>query len=352
MNILLLGYYGKKNIGDDIFLKQLIGYFCQRKTIKQIFIFCESNYYDIASNKVIFFETPRLSQAEKDEIVFKSDCIAWGGGSLNLESKPLDLLKLQARSQSMGKRFCFLGIGLESLDDREKEGIAEVFEKADLLYVRDNHSYELALQRLKSRHSPCLGGDLAFLNLSIYEAFINPSEKTKNSSKISNISFSGKFWWGEGRAEFYAQQLLPLIEKFNAVIHLLPAHVGELRNDNSFHERLKKYLPDGNCQLHSWDNIEDFLGIIGQMDFHIGNRLHSLIIADIMGVPNIGIGNHLKIKNYLKKINMLSKERFLMFMEDIAIERVEKIFQEYEKPKKFISQESKKCRECLEFFLK
>lgn len=116
MNILLLGYYGKKNIGDDLFLNQLIGYFSEKNKIDNIFVFCESNYYDIVSNKVVFFETGRLSQAEKDDIVFKSDRIAWGGGSLNLESKPLDLLKLQARSQSMGKRFCFLGIGLESLD--------------------------------------------------------------------------------------------------------------------------------------------------------------------------------------------------------------------------------------------
>src|SRR3712207_6863944 len=43
-------------------------------------------------------------------------------------------------------------------------------------------------------------------------------------------------------------------------------------------------------KIYSWKHPEEFIEILSQMDFHIGNRLHSLILADILGVPNIGIG--------------------------------------------------------------
>ncbi len=61
------------------------------------------------------------------------------------------------------------------------------------------------------------------------------------------------------------------------------------------------------------------------MDFHIGNRLNSIIIADIVGVPNLGIIQEgtLKIKNYIEKTQILTQERIVQFMEPIAKERIE-----------------------------
>ncbi|MBG1267848.1 polysaccharide pyruvyl transferase family protein [Nostoc sp. WHI] len=346
MNIFLIGYYGQSNVGDDIFVQQLTKFWEAQEFVKRVFVVCKDNYYDNSASKIKFFSSHKLTKLHRLWLILKTDYIVWGGGSLNISSKPKDLVRLQFFSKLMGKRFCFLGVGLESVKAGAEDNVVEIFENADFLYLRDKNSYQLVQEKIKYNKSFCLGGDLAFLDLTFYEKYIN---QRKISNNINNISFSGKYWWGEGRGEFYAQQLMPLIEKFNSVIHLLPAHIGDERNDNSFHKLLKKYLPEKNCLIHSWNKPEEFIEILSKMDFHLGNRLHSIIIADILGVPNIGIGDHpSKISNYINKTEMLTTERIAAFMEPLSVERIENIFQTYKRPEEFILNESKTSKEGLE----
>jgi polysaccharide pyruvyl transferase WcaK-like protein len=350
MNIILMGYSGFKNIGDDLSIQQLIQLFSSKEVIKNIFVFCEEDYSQITNNKVIYCNTHKLSTLQKASIFFQSDCLVWSGSSSNLKDNSSKLSILQKLARITGKRFCYLSIGLEAFQSEELETKARFLKNADLSYLRDKNSYGIAVSHLKSV-KPYLGGYLAFLNLDGYKKFIRGDRPTQ----LNNISFTGNFWWGEGRAEFYSQQLLPFIEKFNSTIHLLPAQVSQQRNDNKFHKLLKNYLPEENCKLHSWSQPQDFVEILSQMDFHFGNRLHSVILADILGIPNVGIDEYVsknsKIKNYIDKTEMLSLHRMLNFMEPIDICTIEKIFYEYQRPSEFILNESKTAKEGVELVL-
>ncbi|CEJ44714.1 polysaccharide pyruvyl transferase family protein [Umezakia ovalisporum] len=348
MKILMMGYYGCNNVGDDIFVNQLTKFWESQQLIEKVFVLCQDNYYHSTAKKIKFFSN-KLTKLQRLWLMLNSDFIVWGGGTLNFSSKPKNLLRLQTFTKLMGKRFCFLGVGLESFKPGTEKNLAQIFENADFLYVRDKHSYSLVSEKINYAKSFHLGGDLAFLDLAIYEKYLN---KKSTPNQLNNISFSGKFWWGEGRGEFYAQQLMPLIEKFNSVIHLLPAHQGKERNDNQFHQLLKKYLPEDNCQIHSWEQPEHFVEILSRMDFHFGNRLHSVIIADLVGVPNLGIGDYpSKISNYIEKTGILAQQRIAAFMEPISLDRIEHIYHQYQRPEEFILNESNRSRECLEKLL-
>lgn len=350
MNILLLGYYGFKNIGDDLSIQELIEIFASQEIIKNIFVFCEDTSYESTNTKVVFCNTRKLSILQKIFILFQSDYLIWGGSTYNLKDSSNKLLMMQQFAKLVGKRFCYLGVGLESFSIEELTTKAKVLKNADILYLRDKNSYNLAVSKMDSIKA-YLGGYLAFLNPDRYEKWI----KSDRANQIQNISFTGNFWWGEGRAEFYSQQLLPLIEKFNAVIHLLPAQVGVEKNDNKFHKLLKNYLPDRNCKIHSWSQPQDFVELLSQMDFHFGNRLHSVMLANLLGIPNIGIDEYVsktsKIKNYIDKTEMLPLHRMLNFMEPIDICVIEKIFHEYQRPSEFILNESKTAKEGVELVL-
>ncbi|MUG91290.1 polysaccharide pyruvyl transferase family protein [Scytonema sp. UIC 10036] len=350
MNIILMGYYGFKNVGDDLCIQELIKYFSGKEVITKIFVFCEDNSYETMNSKVVFCNTRKLSTIQKASILFQSDYLIWSGSTYNLKENSGKLLMAQKFAKMTGKRFSYIGVGLESFKSEELETKAKFLKNADVLYLRDKNSYELAVSKLKSVKS-YLGGYLAFLNVDGYDKFI----RSDCSSQLKNISFTGNFWWGEGRAEFYSQQLLPLIEKFNSVIHLLPAQLCVERNDNKFHKLLKNYLPDENCKLHSWNQPQDFVEILSQMDFHFGNRLHSIILADLLGIPNVGIDEYIsknsKIKNYIDKTEMLPLQRMLNFMEPIHICAIEQIFHEYQRPSKFILNESKTAKESVDLVL-
>jgi polysaccharide pyruvyl transferase WcaK-like protein len=342
MNILLMGYYGHQNVGDDLFVKQLTRYFSNNNAVKKIFVLCKDAYYERVSDKVVFFPVHQLTKLKKLALILRSDCLAWGGGTLNLGGRPTDLLRMQAITKVTGKQFCFLGVGLNPGISKD---ISDVFRKADLLYVRDRYSYQIATQEFKFQNSCYLGGDLAFLDLSLYESLV---KKNHSTPALSNLSFCGKHWWGEGRCEFYAQQLKPLIEKHNTMIHFLPGHVGDERNDNNSHRLLLNYLPASNCKLHSWKDPLDFCTVLSQMDFHIGTRLHSLIIADILGVPNIGIGSKKsKIGYYLDKTEVLSSERVVEAMQPLPITQIETVLQQYRRPNEFINNESRTAQQCI-----
>lgn len=68
MNIILMGSYGFKNIGDDLSIQQLIQLFSSKEVIKNIFVFCEEDYSQITNNKVIYCNTHKLSTLQKASI--------------------------------------------------------------------------------------------------------------------------------------------------------------------------------------------------------------------------------------------------------------------------------------------
>jgi len=345
MNVLLLGYYGHRNIGDDLFVRHLI-HFLSHKS-KKIFLICDDTYYkrDYLSNTNIeFYHSQEISKFQRLALILKSNYIAWGGGTLAIDQKPGNLILIKRVSQLFGKKFGFLGIGLEGANDSTSTSVKSLYDSSNFLYLRDTQSYEFAVNNFKSPKICCSGGDLAFLDLSFYSDFT----KLDKNPTIQKLSFSGKHWWGDSRAKFYAQPLLELIEKYNTQIHLLPGNVDSQTNDNKFHEKMLSFLPQENCTIHSWNQPEDFLSILSQMDFHIGNRLHSIILADILGVPNIGINaKPAKIRNYIQKTATLIDERTTDFMEEITLERIEKVFQNYKQPLAFIENESKTAQTCL-----
>lgn len=345
MNVLLLGYYGKHNIGDDLFVNQLTHYLAQQESIDQVFVLCEENYYQQNSDKIQFLVDHQLSPWQRAMLILKSHCLVWGGGTLSISGKPRSLLKMQRLAQLTRKPFYFLGIGLEEIASQPNQSSLRLMRNSKLLYLRDQQSYTFALEHLKLFKDCLIGGDLAFLDLAAYQTYVKPYR----SKRLKQLSFSGKFWWGEGRAEFYAQQLLPIVEFFDCKIHLLPGHVGQLRNDNQFHQKLIHYLPSGSYELHDWQYPHDFLATLSHMDFHIGNRLHSLIAADILGVPNIGIGSPAsKIGHYIHRTSTLSELRLVDLMQPISVTTVELIFQQYRRPEAFIQQESMTSQACLE----
>jgi len=104
----LMGYHGFHNVGDDLFLRQLIDYFAKTNDVKNIFVFCQDDYYERTTDKVKFFAASNLSKLKRLSIVLRSQCLMLGGGTLNIAEKPTNLLRLQSLAKWTNKRFCFL----------------------------------------------------------------------------------------------------------------------------------------------------------------------------------------------------------------------------------------------------
>ena len=353
MKILLIGYYGKHNIGDDLFVHQLSRLLSQQSSVEQVTFLCDSLSYHFEHPKIRYCSTQRLNRLQRLALIAKHDVIAWGGGTLAIHDKPLSLLRMQSAARYLRKPFYFLGVGLDGISEGQQQLGLQVFKNATAILARDQISFQYAQNLDPSQSRTYLGGDLAFLDLSLYRPFIQRRGKERlaepDTQPFRHVSVTGKFWWGGGRAEFYAAQLLPLMEKYGTHIHLLPAQqqAGEL-NDNHFHQRLLKHLPADQVTIYEDLSPLDYIDRLSRMDFHVGNRLHSVILAEILGVPSIGIDESgKKIDNFIQKTEVLTDLRRVSFMQEIPLATFEKIHREYRHPIQFVQSESRMARQGL-----
>jgi len=342
MQINLLGYYGFHNIGDDLMLKNLLDFFLKESRITRINVFCREAYYS-PQPRVKYFSLTNFSRFQKGWQLFKNKFTFWGGGTCFFESEGnngiFELLRMQKITSFNRRKFAFLGIGISELNSHRYISASEqLIKKSFLCYFRDRESLKKA-ERLVKDKKYCLGGDLAFLS------DIKP---VSVSAELKKISFSGHYNFKKYPLKLMTDILNELIAKLNCRIYFIPAHTGTSFNDNIYHKQLAAHLNPKNYEICDWNTPEEYIGIMQKMNFHIGIRLHSLIIADLLGIPNCGIAYSSKITYYINKTQILPDLRNIEPDNLDLVEKILNIKEQYKYPEKFIKSERESALSCLE----
>ena len=340
MQINLLGYYGFHNIGDDLMLENLLTYFLGSGRISHINVFCREAYYP-EKEGVHYYPLSRFSRLQKAIQLIKNRYTLWGGGTCIYQSKSsqglFELRRQQRIATTFGRKFGFLGIGIGELKDKKYIDTARsLLQDSYFVYFRDEESLQSA--KLLTEKDYCLGGDLVFLS------DIQHLDKLDNN--IKNISFSAHYNCSQNDADFYSSQLSNVINHFNCKIYFLPAHTGTVFNDNDFHKKIALRLPGENYVICDWRSPQDYINILSNMGFHIGMRLHSLVLSDMLGIPNCGIAYSPKITYYINKTQILPDLRNSENCD--LVENILKIKEQYKYPEKFIISERKSALSCLD----
>ncbi len=341
MQINLLGYYGFHNIGDDLMLENLLTYFLESGRISRINVFCRETYYPNKEG-VQYYPVNRFSRLQKAVQLIKNRYTLWGGGTCIYQSKTsrglFELRRQQKIAATFGRRFGLLGIGIGELKDKKYIDTAiNLLRDSNFVYFRDEESLQSA--KLLAEKNYCLGGDLVFLS---------DIEPVPPKDELRKISFSGHYNFKKYPLQLMAENLKELIDKMNCKIYFLPAHTGSSYNDNEYHKQLATYLKPGFYEICDWDVPEEYIQILGEMDFHIGIRLHSLVLSDMLGIPNCGIAYSHKITYYLKKTQVLPDLRNIEIANNDLIDNILKIKEQYKYPETFIKSERKSALNCLD----
>jgi len=343
MQINLLGYYGMRNIGDDLMLNNLLKYFLSKPQISRINVFCREAYYQ-PLERVKYFPLNKISRLQKMIQLMKNNFTFWGGGTCIYQSTAskglFELRNMQQLVKSSRNKFIFLGIGIGKLESNKYlKAARDLLKDSDYCYFRDEDSLNRA-NNIWSQGKYCLGGDLAFLTDIILDK--------KTCTKIEKISFSGHYNFHKVEPKRFAWQLINLINHFNCKLYFLPAHTGTVYNDNDFHRKIAGYLPEKNYEICEWNNPLEYQNKLSNMDFHIGIRLHSLILADLYSIPNLGINYSPKILSYLNKTGIIPELRTLDILNDDIITKVQQVFEQYTYPKDFVQREKSDALACLD----
>lgn len=351
MNITLLGYYGYRNFGDDILLLSLLNRLRDIQDLSTIWVLTKEDYY----GEDPLFQVPRVVYLANDRwwhklrkyrYFIKSDALLWGGGTCLYEPDSGDIRGMEGFLRNirlfriLGKRFGFVGIGMGPLRSKHAQRITRaILDGVAFVTFREPVSMEIARDLVgNSGGSPfhrC--GDLFFLSDEWIRGLCSPKER----GPLRKIAFCGYGGFAEDDTlvAFYAEQLDRVLQDRCETMIFVPMQVFSDSDDNRFHTKVRDRMRlKDRVEIQTYDSIGSLVNTMNQVDFVIGMRLHSLVLADVLRVPNLGIEYNSKVRFYLESFADLGRQRVYRLGEAFTPQNIAAIEEGYWHQREFVDQ--------------
>ena len=319
-NILISGYYGFDNLGDEAILAAIIEGINKQRQYRITVL--SANPYQTAARYGVA-AVNRNNPAEVLGAIQKSELLISGGGSLlqditGWRSIPYYLSHVLL-AQLMRKKTVFYAQGIGPVRGKlAKFLIKQIGNRTDGITVRDTGSRDLLRQfgvraeLVRVTVDPvfifkkkCWGQGWQLLN----KAGLVPGKK------IMAISVKP---WGDNR---YLRELARVAQSWSETtgyqLLIIPLHY---QQDLAISQRLQAMLKDAHLLSKPYGPLE-MLEIFAEIDFLIGVRFHSLVFAAIHNCPFVAINYDPKINGLLSQYGLNSQ----VLIGDLTADRLERI---------------------------
>lgn len=339
-NILISGYYGSKNGGDEAMLAAMLEVLRELDGDLNFTVISMNPEYTKKRHNVDAVAWLNVWAIIKK--ILSADLLISGGGSLlqNVTSRRslYYYLGIIFLAKFFGRKVMLYAQGIGPIRGTLAHKMMNfIVNHVDLITVRDHGSLE-ELRRLKINQPKifCTADPvLAIKPVSLYDGkkilsrYVQDAgtrDEEEGTSKISEpsaldalplkVGVSVRKWidWGSCQHEL-ARAFDKLVEEKNAEIIFLPMQFPEdVKAAKSTAELMKK-----NCVvLEDEFSTHEILSLVGCMDILISIRLHALIFAGVMNVPMLGISYDPKIERFLDSIG----EKPLGTLENVTAEKI------------------------------
>jgi len=321
MRIVVSGYYGSKNGGDEAMLAAMLEVLREEVSDLQVTVISLNPEYTRLRHKVDAVPMPDIFSIIKK--IRAADLLISGGGSLlqNVTS---------GRSLYYYLAIIFFALILRRPVMLYAQGIGPIrgalahklmnliVNRVDLITVRDRGSLE-ELARLKITRPKifCTADPVLAIKpvpLEIGEEILSHHALKKSDGKFIGVAIRHWMGWGRFQTEI-AAALDKIIEETGAKIIFIPMKFPEdIRSAVMTAELMKE-----KCLVFEEEfSTQEILSLVGCMDLLIGVRLHALIFAGVMNVPLLGISYDPKIERFLDSIG----EKPLGNMSDVTAQEI------------------------------
>ncbi len=290
MKLLLVGYYGYGNIGDEALLEALINNLKPRSDIE----------FSVLSYNVEKTESEHSVKAisrgrhwELIKAIRKADAVVFGGGSVLQDvTSSLSLYYYWAilfLAKIFRKKTFLLGNGYGPVNKAYNRFLLQLLlPHLSGVIARDRESYE-AYKKLNVKRL-VEGVDLVYLLSNGLEHIDNQVAK--------NVVISLRPWHNSKNTTAVFEKTIRYLQDLGYQVKLLAMKSPEDE------ESLKPLLLDG-VQLIEHDYASTFTAL-AEADFVIGMRLHALILAANLNTPFIAISYDPKVDSFNQQINCLA----------------------------------------------
>jgi len=279
MRILLSGYFGFGNIGDEM-IHSVIRQRLKNKDLEIV---------SLVKNPRNDEEIDRANLKDVYKAIKSSDVVISGGGGL-LQDKTSSksffyYLSIIWLAKKMGKKAVVFAQGIGPVEKNlNKKLMGRVINMADLVTVRDNNSKELLLECDVTKQ----------INVTADIAFLYPFEENEEKKEEYVLISFGKHTTNPP-LELLGEIVNYIKEKTNQQVLLSTLFPGR---DKEIIEGVAN-LTD--TKIAETSSIEKTISIFSNSIFAIGTRYHSLVVSTMKQIPSLGL-------SYDPKVNSLAEE--------------------------------------------
>lgn len=294
--ILLAGYYGLNNIGDEAILEKFIEMIRENSVDAEISVLSGKPEHTEKSFGV--FSVDRKDFLKVNSAILKNDIIVFGGGSLlqDVTSKKsiYYYLYLIFISEFLKKKVILLSQGIGPIDGKFNRWMtAMLLKRTDRITVRDVNSFnvlkELGVKEEKTGFSADPVIDYG------------PYTKAENKSKTL-VGISIRKWKDIDVVSPVVEIIKRLHEREIEVV-LIPFHFDE---DIEIIEEIEAKTDVELGTVKDKMTSKELYNLIGNIDLLLGARLHSLIFAVSSFVRISAISYDPKVEYFMKSLGMKS----------------------------------------------
>lgn len=301
-DIVISGYYGFRNSGDDALLKSIVKELKEKQPDIDIVV--------LSKNPKETREIYNVRAVARENVfglvfeIMKAKMLISGGGTLMQDSTStkslLYYLTIINIALAFGKKVMLYANGIGPLFSRKnRERVKRALSRVDVITLRDSEALqELENIGVKGPHIE-VTADPAF-NLNIEEETATPIFAELDMNKRYML-VSVREWTGSGRnfCDAVAAACDYAYGKYGLTTVFLPM---QPQKDLMITEKIRGKMKCGSLIINKSCSIEEQLGLIKNMHLCIGMRLHTLIYAAAMCVPHTGIVYDPKINGFLNYI--------------------------------------------------
>nr|WP_312577201.1 polysaccharide pyruvyl transferase CsaB [Sedimentibacter sp.] len=295
-NILLAGYYGFGNLGDEAILEMVLKQLLEITDRDKLTVL--SGNKEETSKKYDVCTIDRNNVLSIIKRLMTSDALVFGGGSLlqDVTSKRsiyyyLLLIRL---AKIMKNKVIMLSQGIGPiLNDRSRRITANTLNKVDYITVRDKQSKEFL-------ESIGVQGNLISLSADPvinFRAEDNPVERRGEKKKVCFSLRNWKCSDVSGKISFVTEKLI----ENNIECHFIPFYYNE---DLELVNEIKENIGEEAIYYRERLSTNEAYDIIKNMNLLVGVRLHSLIFAASAGVPFVAVSYDHKVDHFAESVNM------------------------------------------------
>lgn len=312
MKIVISGFYGFGNTGDEAILESVVD--SLRNEIPEVDITVFSFAPEETSRKYhvkSLYRGWRRDVFKKINALKEADLMISGGGGLLQDKYPTKFifgplpyyLLVVFLTKLVGTKVMFFSQGIGPVNTRYGKLLMKLFANmADRITVRDEYSKELLHKLGVNRPKTTVTSDIVFA----YQ--MKPDNACLGSLSLSSsdqlVAVSVRPWFHH---TYYYKEIAvaldQLIEKRNITPVFVPM---EGHHDHLAAKQVVKQMIHGDkCHLlgtHFSPN--QYLNFISKTKLVMGMRLHSLIFATLTAVPHVGISYDKKVESLLKRNGM------------------------------------------------